>query len=225
MKSDNASPVSSAGYDKQIVNSMPYYNEFAGQIIDVLQCTGRKSFEWLDLGCGTGSLAEKVLEVFPESKFVLVDPAENMLDQARARFKEYDFGFADVGSQDFPAMEECFDVISAVQCHHYLNKTERLHVTEKIYKSLRFGGYYFCFENIISEDPDITDFEMRRWAEYRIRHGYERSDMENFLARRGKNYFPITVKEHIAVLKQAGFEKIHVFWRSYMQMGIYAVKN
>ena len=40
----------------------------------------------------------------------------------------------------------------------------------------------------------------------------------------GVNYFPLTVSEHIELLKQTGFEHVHVFWCSYMQMGIYGIK-
>ena len=196
LQSDNASPVSSAGYDGQIQNSMPYYSEFAGQIIDVLKCTGRERFDWMDLGCGTGSLVEKAVKAFPGSRFVMADPAENMLALAKARFEGRDFEFINAASQDVPVMKERFDVISAVQCHHYLSEAERVQVSRNIYESLRPEGFYFCFENIIYEDKEITDFEMRRWAQYRIRHGYARADLEEFLGRLGKNYFPITVREH-----------------------------
>lgn len=224
MISDNASPINSSEYDVQIQNSLPYYSEFADQIIDIIKCTGKDRFEWMDLGCGTGLLSEKVLSSFPDSFFVLADPADNMLAQARERFSGSGFEFIKAGSQDIPVMKNRFDVISAIQCHHYLTMSERIQATENIYGSLKSGGYYFCFENIVFDDPEITDFEMRRWAEYRIRHGYDRADLDAFLARRGKNYFPITIDEHTRILENAGFAKVHVFWRSYMQMGIYAVK-
>lgn len=44
------------------------------------------------------------------------------------------------------------------------------------------------------------------------------------LKKGGVNYFPLTVPEHIQLLKQTGFQHVYVFWYSYMQMGIYGVK-
>ena len=40
----------------------------------------------------------------------------------------------------------------------------------------------------------------------------------------GTKYFPLTMEQHIQLLKSVGFRKVHVFWISYMQMGIYAMK-
>lgn len=55
--SDNASPVNSDVYDKQIENSLPYYGELSKQIIDIVRFMGRSGLSWLDLGCGTGTQA------------------------------------------------------------------------------------------------------------------------------------------------------------------------
>ena len=42
-------------------------------------------------------------------------------------------------------------------------------------------------------------------------------------SRCGKDYFPLTMFQHIELLKSIGFSKVHIFWISYMQMGIYAI--
>ena len=233
--SDNASPLDSATYDRQITSSLPYYGEFAIQIRDILDLhrtvkaeTGTEpedaAMEWLDLGCGTGILEEKMLAVYPDTHFTLLDPAENMLAQAKARFRNKDFEYICAPSQGLPLMENRFDVATAVQSHMYLHMEERPGTLKRIYDDLKPGGIFINIETFVDEDPAVREFELRRWGEYRIRHGFERADLENWMSRCGVNYYPITIPEYITLMKEAGFLSIHVFWLSYMQFGIYGIK-
>ena len=42
--------------------------------------------------------------------------------------------------------------------------------------------------------------------------------------RRGVEVFPITIEEHIKMLREAGFRSVDVLWTSYLQAGFWAVK-
>lgn len=68
-------------YDKKIKQTLPYYEEFYKQIIDVVKCKFDCSVSWLDVGCGTGKMAEAGLEL--SNRFVLLDNSADMLDIAR----------------------------------------------------------------------------------------------------------------------------------------------
>ena len=72
---DNTTPMSAAEYDDKINNTIPYYSEFYAQTLDVITQCGFSELDWLDLGCGTGTLEEKALQVFPLARFVAVDPS------------------------------------------------------------------------------------------------------------------------------------------------------
>jgi tRNA (cmo5U34)-methyltransferase len=37
-------------------------------------------------------------------------------------------------------------------------------------------------------------------------------------------FFPITVEEHLSLLKKMGFNAVELLWYSYMQAGFYCVK-
>jgi tRNA (cmo5U34)-methyltransferase len=37
-------------------------------------------------------------------------------------------------------------------------------------------------------------------------------------------YFPITIEEHLSLLREIGFEVIELLWFSYMQAGFYCQK-
>ncbi|NLG04372.1 MAG: hypothetical protein GX567_11190 [Clostridia bacterium] len=57
-----------------------------------------------------------------------------------------------------------------------------------------------------------------------MEQGKSKEEAQAHLARCGVNYFPLTVRQHLKLLEETGFKQIHVFWYSYMQMGLYGIK-
>ena len=223
MQNDNTTPMAAGVYDKEINNTIPYYTEFYNQTLDVIEQFEFKEMQWLDLGCGTGSLEKLAFQRFDKPQFVLVDPSEKMLEKAKEKLKDQSIQYicGDSTSIDFVS---AFHIVTAIQSHHYMHEEQRKKATEKVYKSLKKSGIYISFENVVPEDIDIKEMELRRWGRYQQRHGKTQAEAKAHNARCGVNYFPLTVSEHIRLLKQSGFRHVHVFWYSYMQMGIYGVK-
>ena len=75
---------SAESYDRDILNTIPYYNEVYNQIADVVSISFlNKSVSWLDVGCGTGKMAEVTLEQCNVEKMICTDYSTAMLDVAR----------------------------------------------------------------------------------------------------------------------------------------------
>ena len=92
---------------------------------------------WLDTGCGTGSLVNKAIEEFPNTKFLLLDPSEGMLNQARKKLSScspdrLEFLKASPTQEFSQKLEEQPDVITAIQCHHYLTREGRVKATGRV---------------------------------------------------------------------------------------------
>lgn len=223
MQNDNTTPISAGAYDKEINNTIPYYSEFYNQTFDVIEQCGYEELHWLDLGCGTGSLEKLAIKRFSNPQFVLVDPSEKMLEKAKEKLKDQNIQYI-CGNSVSIDFDSAFDVVTAIQSHHYMHEDERKKATENVYKSLKKGGIFISFENVVPEDTEIKEMELLRWGRYQQRHGKTEAEAKAHNARCGVNYFPLTVPEHIRLLKQTGFQHVHVFWYSYMQMGIYGVK-
>lgn len=223
MSNDNTTPLAAREYDKNIHNTIPYYQEFYDQTLDIVEQCGFNKMTWLDLGCGTGSLEELALQKFPNVHFVLVDPSEKMLEKAKEKLKDNSIQYICAGSASID-FTNCFEVVTAIQSHHYMQEDERRKATECIYHSLKKRGIYISFENVIPENEEIKAFELLRWGKYQQRHGKTEEEAKAHNARCGVNYFPLTVEQHIQLLKDVGFYNVHVFWYSYMQMGIYGIK-
>ena len=95
----------------------------------------------------------------------------------------------------------------------------------RVYDALRDGGIFICFENVVPERETVKKQELLRWGRYQQRNGKTEAEALAHNARCGTSYFPLTVREHIDLLNSIGFTDVHVFWYSYMQMGVYAFKR
>lgn len=213
MSNDNTTPLAAREYDKNIHNTIPYYQEFYDQTLDIVEQCGFNKITWLDLGCGTGSLEELALQKFPNVHFVLVDPSEKMLEKAKEKLKDNSIQYICAGSASID-FTNCFEVVTAIQSHHYMQEDERRKATECIYHSLKKRGIYISFENVIPENEEIKAFELLRWGKYQQRHGKTEEEAKAHNARCGVNYFPLAVEQHIQLLKDVGFYNVHVFWYS-----------
>ncbi len=223
MLNDNTTPIAAKSYDSEISKTIPYYREFYNQTFDVIEQYKSGKIKWLDLGCGTGALEEIAFQRFSDVQFTLVDPSEKMLEQAKNKLDDSSIQYFCTSSASI-GFKDRFDVVTAIQAHHYMHEEERRKATECVYNSLVNGGIYITFENVIPEDEELKKSELLRWGRYQQRHGKTEEEAREHNARCGVNYFPLTVDQHIRLLKEIGFAKVHMFWYSYMQMGIYAIK-
>ena len=228
MASDNASAHHSAAYDLQVRGTIPYYDCFHWETINVIRAAGMKPDLWLDTGCGTGTLVEKAIKAFPGTKFILADPSKEMMEQARKKLECYTTRIKylePAQTIDVPKqLKKKVDVLTAIQSHHYMNEKERADTTKVCFDLLKPKGIYITFENIRPATEKGTEIGLSNWKHYQMVCGKKEEDAEKHIQRFGKEYFPITVDEHIKLLKTAGYKTVELLWHSYMQAGFYAIK-
>lgn len=220
---DNKSAYNSSIYDDKIINVLPYYREYHGQIIDLVRNMGFTDPDWLDTGCGTGTLARRVMEERSDVKFTLCDPSEKMLTEAKGKLADSDIRFFNISSQQL-TFESEFDVVTAVQSHHYLQPEERKDAVSKCYHALRKNGVFITFENIRMSTDKSDAIALTRWSQFLVDHGNSTEDVQMHLDRRGTEVFPITIEMHINLLRECGFRSVDLLWTSYLQAGFWAVK-
>ncbi|MFH0897574.1 MAG: class I SAM-dependent methyltransferase, partial [Candidatus Bathyarchaeota archaeon] len=76
---DNTTPHLAADYDSQVRITIPYYDTFHDETLNLVKAMRKVPYRWLDTGCGTGTFVEKALIAFPNTHFILADPTEKML--------------------------------------------------------------------------------------------------------------------------------------------------
>jgi len=227
VKSDNTTPFDAASYDQSVRETIPYYEVIHTEVVDLVRTLKPEVSVWLDTGCGTGYLIETALPFFPRTTFVLSDPSENMVKQAMNRLKisgkRIKF-MPPMRTEDLLTLTDMPrpQVITAILCHHYLDKSQREKATEVCNRLLEKGGVFITVEHTAPFTEKGLETTIERWRRFQKTHG--RQDIEEHLKRFNTRYFPITMNEHIELLKKTGFQIVEIFWFSLLDVGLYAIK-
>lgn len=227
--SENKTPHLPEDYDSKIAAVLPYYRSFHEETINLVRSLPDAPDIWMDTGCGTGTFIAKAIEHFPDTKFLMLDPSEGMLNQTREKLSLCSCDRVEIlkasATQDFTQeLKEQPDVITAIQCHHYLDMDNRKKAVRKCYELLEYGGIFITFENISPLTGEGITVGKRYWGDFQKAHGRTEEEIRIHLERFGTEYFPITVEEHLKLLKETGFRTVELFWYSYMQAGFYCIK-
>jgi tRNA (cmo5U34)-methyltransferase len=225
---DNATSSPAAAYDAHVEQTVPYYRALHEETLRLVETVAGEPGIWLDTGCGTGALVEKALPRFPRTRFLLADPSPAMIEQARAKLagrgegrvtflNPSDSAGVDVGAH------RC-DVITAILAHHYLDREGRRAALAHCRSLLTDGGLLVHFENVRPSSERALEIGKEYWKTYQMRMGKPAEDAEAHMERFDRQFFPITVAEHLQLLRDTGFATADLLWRSYMQAGFWAIK-
>lgn len=220
---DNASAFYAVEYDEKIKMTLPYYEEFYKQVIDIVKLRFDKPLTWLDVGCGTGKMAETALKAVALDKFVFCDNSADMIEIVKRRFQNVNAEFIIASVLELQHSMQ-FDVITAIQVFHYLEREERISAVKRCYEMLNPHGIFMTFENFAPQSEAGKQLFLERWKLYQLSQGKDMAECDGHIGRYGKEYFPIPIAEHLKVLEQCGFENVEVIWVSNMQAGLLGIK-
>lgn len=220
---NNTSAFHSSEYDNKIKQTLPYYEDFYKQVIDLVKTYHSNNLTWLDVGCGTGKMADVAFQHLEIQKFVCCDCSPDMIEEARKRVNGPNITFLTCDMRQLNFDNE-FDIITAIQVNHYLYRKEREKSIRKCYQGLRTGGMFITFENYAPFSEFGKSLYLQRWKDYQLEHGKNNKECEEHMKRYNTEYFPISLSEHFEVLKSCGFHTIEILWLSYMQVGIWGIK-
>jgi tRNA (cmo5U34)-methyltransferase len=225
---DNSTAHSSQEFDKQVIRTIPFYEVFHKQTVDLVKVLCPSPSLWLDTGCGTGSMFLNTVEMFNSTHFVFSDPAEAMTDLTRTNLGKTQNKKISIldpcSTQEISWQGKPFDIITAIMVHHYLSVEERITASQKCLDLLCNGGVYISFETIKPGSLKATDTGLTRWKEFQMSKGKSTEEVNKHLSRYGTELKPITINEHIEILRNCGFKTVELFWYSYLQAGFYAIK-
>ncbi len=191
-------------YDETIRRFIPGYeeglNRIAGEVAAIRPALV------LDLGTGTGALAEAMLEHERVGAVEAIDVDPKMLDRARirllrfgtrVRFRECSF------EAPLPA---CNAVAACLALHHIPAMRRKRALYEHIFRSLRPGGVFVTTDVTMTADPEDRERCYRIWTAHLVSRGIdEKRAREHFDEWASEDtYFP--VGEELAAMREAGFD-------------------
>jgi tRNA (cmo5U34)-methyltransferase len=161
----------------------------------------------------------KAHDLFPDTEFFIADPSERMLTVASRNLGGCRYSLIGrCGTADIPATtDRRFDVITAIQCHHYLTREGRNGAVRAGYSLLKDGGFLITSENIRPFSDEGIDRSLASWGAFQRDAGRTDGEVKNHLARFDHEYFPVTVTEHLQCYRDAGFPVAEILWLSGMQ--------
>jgi tRNA (cmo5U34)-methyltransferase len=227
---DPKMPYNPVSYDAGIRRTLPYYDLFHIETMDLVRMVHPHPRVWVDTGCGTGSMVRSAVRVFPKTRFVLADPDPEMLLAVEAGIPPSNRKRVEMlpstGSAGLSVYKGRLkaNVVTAIQCHHYLSSGARLTAVKACRDLLAPGGLLVVFENIAPDTREGIRIGRKRWASFQMAHGKSRSEAAKHVGRYGKAFYPITLDAHLRLLRQVGFKTVELFWRSHLQAGFYAIK-
>ncbi len=220
---DNASAFCAFEYDEKIRQTLPYYEEFHKQILDIVKAHVKNPPVWLDIGCGTGKMAELALGQADIEKYVFCDKSETMIKIAKQRFERENTEFVTASILELQSSIP-YHVITVIQVFHYLTKEERIKAVRKCYEMLHTNGIFITFENFAPFSEAGKQLLFERWKLYQLSQGKEPAECREHIGRYGNEYFPVSITGHLEILHQCGFQNAEVIWVSNMQAGFLGIK-
>ena len=196
-------------YDKMIAALIPHYLEMIEAAADAVDVIARPAPAVVDLGTGSGALAQRILKVRPKARLIGVDADASMLTAATNRLR----GRIQTIEDDFERVKipRC-DVISAsFALHHVPTGGRKAALYRRCFTALRHGGMLVSADCHLANSTVVQEHHRESWLAHLRRHCSARK-AENYLRTWAKEDVYFTLDREIKLLRDADFD-VEVTWR------------
>ena len=232
-------------WDRQQERYMADREERFTVVADVLAELTPDSPTVVDLGCGPGSMCDRLAAVLPGATFVGVDSDRLLLELGRARYPQLSLVEADLAESDWPAragLPEHVDAVVSSTALHWMaaEYLERLYDT--VAGLLRPGGVFVNADHLKSGSPVLDTLSRRIRDKRATRVGVDGNeewrawwdalladDRLGSLAEErarlpiGNGPNGLSLDDHGEHLRKSGFSEVGTVWQSgddYVLVGI-----
>jgi len=203
-------------FDSIIIKLIPYYNQMIDALTDSIHFDNDSPIRIIDLGCGTGTVAKRISEKFPNSKIVCLDIASNMIDIAKNKLSEHkdvEFITGDFSNIDF---DDKFDVIvSSLALHHLENDNCKKEFYTKIHDILTDFGLFINADVVLASTDYQQNINMNRWIEFMNKSISKDEIIDNWIPKYQAEDRPARLMDQLKWLEDIGFKSVDVIWKYY----------
>jgi tRNA (cmo5U34)-methyltransferase len=182
----------------------------------------------LDLGCGAGNFALRVLSQVTPLDCVLVDLSQPMLERAKYRVKAATSGSVRTIQSDMRLLSfgpATFDIILAGQVLHHLREDAQWEAMfARFHEWLRPAGILFVADFVAYDDPGIQELMLMRYAEHLEKLGGAEY-RDKVLANCEAEDSPRSLKYQFDLLSKVGFSELDVLHKNALFAAFYARKQ
>jgi SAM-dependent methyltransferase len=190
-------------YDARIRTFIPGYDALLDTAAQALASAATaRSPLIVDLGIGTGALAERCLAAKPRARLAGVDRDAGMLAAARARLGRRLTPLA--GGFETIALPRCDAVTASLALHHIPTPARRVRLFRRVHRALRAGGALVIADCYLSTNPRLRAADRAAWLAH-LRATYSARESEGYLRAWAAEDYYVPLAEETRLLQRAGF--------------------
>jgi len=203
-------------YDSIILNLIPHYPQMLEALVSAIPFDASKPIRVIDLGCGTGTISQRVLAAFPNARVACLDLAENMVEMAKVKLAQHPHVRYLAGDFNTFAFDAQVDVaVSSLALHHLTTDADKRGFYRQIYDALAPGGVFYNADVVLGSSDALQAVYMQKWQIFMLQN-VSRDEMEHtWLPKYHDEDRPAKLTDHLAWLAEIGFTDVDVVWKYY----------
>lgn len=194
--------VASDSYDETIRKFIPGYEVMT--MTAVRAVTSARPARVIDLGSGTGALAERLLAITNDTVVELWDVDEAMLGVARERLARFGERAQFVVRSFTDPLPACDGVMASLSLHHIPTLERKAALYREIARALKPGGVFANADVTIPADEAGHRLTYRAWADHLVNSGIpEERAWRHFAEWSGEDTY-FSLEDELAAIGGAG---------------------
>ncbi len=219
------------------------------KLVSLLPFESKDAVRVLDVGAGSGALTQEILAHFPNAYIVCQDFSDVMLDIAKQKMAKFsdkiDFVRSDLSTPEWVnSVSGTFDIVVCSLVIHAIPARAK-DIYREIFPLIKQGGYFLMADSLSTPGPVLKQLCVKKRLEnlqktIKADTGIEKSIEEIELDLKEKPRSPnanyperirsplrsiLTIENHLAWLKQAGFNEVDCLWKDLQNGVIVAIKK
>jgi tRNA (cmo5U34)-methyltransferase len=214
-------------YDGQQPLLVRKYSEKHNLIVQMIQFERQQPFSVVDLGCGTGTLAQMILQAYPSAAVTCVDISPEMISLAQRKLAKFE-GRTEFIVEDLERIkfQQSYEVAVSIDAIHHLPNSQKRDLFGRLYDALTPNGIFLLVDPIIIESPTLKEKNARLLKEHiqgLIKEGKisieeigKRQKVKKIAEEKEiERDYLCTFDELDEMLKDSGFGEVECFWRHF----------
>ncbi len=200
-------------YDRVIRTFIPGYEAMLGAQLQWLATTMPETGLVVDLGGGTGALAQAIAGRFPRVRIQVWDTDPQMLAVAEQRLRPYGDRVALVQRSFHETLPEAHAFVASLALHHIRDEGQKRRLYGQVFRSLRAPGIFLNGDCVMNSSP-LADAEYYRfWEEFMESCGISQEEARGHFAAWSKEDRYFSLAAELSMLAGAGFPFPDCFWK------------
>jgi SAM-dependent methyltransferase len=210
---------------------IPHRREVFDVVVTVLPFPLDATIRVVDLGAGTGSLAEKILQRWPGASVICVDNSGEMVEIGRAKLSGYaeraTWLLADLEDPAWLAeVPGPLDAVVSTYAIHLTTDETKRRLYRWGYQVLVPGGCFINADRLQAASPALDALYHDQWMEFIVRNtkAVLGKDVTIETVRERQHSMDeaaglkcVTLDQNLAWLRGAGFPVVECFWKNWQR--------